>query len=422
MNTKLYFWIWLASCGVFFIGQSMAPNNYSTMAGNPWGNLFGTSFIVGVLSFILMFISAIVAQRARSNSVATWFNNLFHMVKQKPSYIIPALLILLLLTGAVRAANSYTNLLSQSKQNNPAYSAPEKKYIKTEQVISEINSVRNSKGLSEVNQDAEACAIANNILKNSFYQTGLKIEDYRGDCKTCFTMSVAMAKDIDTASQIVDRWKTNKATSDTLNYDGKNSCIAVDGNNVILVGVKKDPGKVTHSGGDPMINCTMSANCGGGTRLVKQSECNQGTCCQIKSTWIWYPSKDQCTKDQSSTQVTQPIQQQAKPTTQLNYYCYDNTNKYSYYTSSGEQCNKDNLKSSCLALAKSTTYDPCMDKCLSEANESGSACVWAYVSGNAAIQESDELYTQCSNEVSQEHQTCMDGCVAPYEEVRNKCY
>lgn len=49
---------------------------------------------------------------------------------------------------------------------------------------------------------------------------------------------------------------------------------------------------------DPMINCNISANCGGGTRRIKQSECSNGTCCQIGSSWIFYTSKQKCDEDQ----------------------------------------------------------------------------------------------------------------------------
>ena len=48
-----------------------------------------------------------------------------------------------------------------------------------------------------------------------------------------------------------------------------------------------------------MINCNISNNCGGGTRKIKQSECNNGTCCQIGSSWIFYTSRQKCTEDQN---------------------------------------------------------------------------------------------------------------------------
>lgn len=51
---------------------------------------------------------------------------------------------------------------------------------------------------------------------------------------------------------------------------------------------------------DPIIACTMSKECGGGIRNVKRSECTNGTCCQIGSTWIFYPSNSSCTLAQNN--------------------------------------------------------------------------------------------------------------------------
>ncbi len=51
---------------------------------------------------------------------------------------------------------------------------------------------------------------------------------------------------------------------------------------------------------DPLINCSVHANCGGGTRLLKKSICDQSTCCQIGDTWIFYESKTKCLEDQKS--------------------------------------------------------------------------------------------------------------------------
>lgn len=176
---------------------------------------------------------------------------------------------------------------------------------------------------------------------------------------------------------------------------------------------------------DPIIPCTMSKECGGDIRQIKKSECTNGTCCQIGSTWIFYPSRDKCLQDQKASQpVVQqaPAQRPAQSTSKLNYYCYDNTLKYSYYTSSGEQCNKDNATSACKSSTKSSIYDPCMKKCLDTANENDSICIWAYFGANAAMENNPDLYQECIAETSKEHQQCMDTCSAPYQEALKKCY
>ena len=51
---------------------------------------------------------------------------------------------------------------------------------------------------------------------------------------------------------------------------------------------------------DPLVNCQIHVNCGGGTRLLKKSICDQSTCCQIGNSWIFYESKSKCTQDQNS--------------------------------------------------------------------------------------------------------------------------
>lgn len=49
---------------------------------------------------------------------------------------------------------------------------------------------------------------------------------------------------------------------------------------------------------DPMVNCNVHDNCGGGTRYIKKSVCENSTCCKVGDDWIFYFSKDECNKDQ----------------------------------------------------------------------------------------------------------------------------
>ena len=48
-----------------------------------------------------------------------------------------------------------------------------------------------------------------------------------------------------------------------------------------------------------MVNCNVSSNCGGGTKYIKKSECDNSVCCQIGGKWIFYTSKQKCNEDQS---------------------------------------------------------------------------------------------------------------------------
>lgn len=49
---------------------------------------------------------------------------------------------------------------------------------------------------------------------------------------------------------------------------------------------------------DPIINCNVSVNCGGGIKKIKKSECDNAVCCQIGSSWIFYTSSQKCNEDQ----------------------------------------------------------------------------------------------------------------------------
>jgi hypothetical protein len=178
---------------------------------------------------------------------------------------------------------------------------------------------------------------------------------------------------------------------------------------------------------DPITDCVSShPNCNGETIRLKKSQCSTIYCCGFSDgRWILYSSKEKCEAEAGKIVQQAPVQQVQKPitqTNQLNYYCYDNTLKYSYYTSSGEQCNKNNATSACKSLTKASIYDPCMKKCLDTANENSRICIWGYFGTNAAIENNPSLYQECTDENNKEHQQCMDTCSSPYQEALKKCY
>jgi len=52
---------------------------------------------------------------------------------------------------------------------------------------------------------------------------------------------------------------------------------------------------------NPFVNCNISKNCGGGSKLLRRSVCDQSTCCGFNNgSWIFYESKSQCDVDQNS--------------------------------------------------------------------------------------------------------------------------
>jgi len=49
---------------------------------------------------------------------------------------------------------------------------------------------------------------------------------------------------------------------------------------------------------DPIVDCQINANCGGGTSKMRSSACSKTTCCQVWGTWSSYPSLDTCKAEQ----------------------------------------------------------------------------------------------------------------------------
>jgi len=54
------------------------------------------------------------------------------------------------------------------------------------------------------------------------------------------------------------------------------------------------------SNGDPIVNCRIHANCGGGYKNIRRSECDNSTCCEVGSKWYFYTDQNKCDQDQSS--------------------------------------------------------------------------------------------------------------------------
>jgi hypothetical protein len=52
---------------------------------------------------------------------------------------------------------------------------------------------------------------------------------------------------------------------------------------------------------DPIVNCVIGDNCGGGSRSMKKSECLMTTCCnRSDGKWYFYLDKNKCDSDKAS--------------------------------------------------------------------------------------------------------------------------
>jgi len=173
---------------------------------------------------------------------------------------------------------------------------------------------------------------------------------------------------------------------------------------------------------DPPVLCNISDKCGGGTKPLKQSECNNSTCCQIGDKWIFYQDKSQCTRDQGG-QVKYPVQQ----TPGNNYYCWNNAYGYAYYTSSGDQCNLDNSKSGAYKICMDTQKiksNTCSSSCKLQSDKDSGVCAWAYTGSNAGIENNSDKYGECLNGpggVSENYGICLGKCTDQYAQDIKQC-
>lgn len=174
---------------------------------------------------------------------------------------------------------------------------------------------------------------------------------------------------------------------------------------------------------DPITDCVSShPSCNSESLRLKSSQCKNIFCCGFADgTWELYPSEEKCKQAWESKKPTTQIQKPIAPTGQLNFYCYDNTLKYSYYTSSGEQCNRDNLRSSCKEIAKYSVWEPCAQKCKDTDMQDFNICLASYSGSNALIEDNPALFQECSSEVTDEYTKCLDSCQPAYQEALNKC-
>ena len=328
------FIIWVLCIVVFTIGQIVAPSNYSTMPGNPFGNVFGTTVILGVVSFLVMLV-AIILEHDKTKRHKT----------KKPK------------------------------------------------------------------------------VKN-------KLEKY------VFSVGIAIILLLFTVVAVKSNFQNSKHNSINLPS--------------IPPITTPSPTPTPTIDPDPIITCNINASCGGGSQQLRRSVCNNMTCCLYDSkcggpkfvskskcgtnitccglsdgTWTLMDN-DACNKVHNASNSTSGPPKTQQSTTN-NVYCWNNAYGYSYYTSSGDQCNLDNLKSTsykiCMDSQKSKS-DSCSSICKSELSSNNSACAWAYTGPNAGIEQNSDLYGECLNGTggtSDIYGVCLQKCSDQYAQDIKQC-
>lgn len=87
--------LWLVCIVAFVVGQFLAPPDYHLMSGNPWGNLFGTSVVLGIISFCLMVMFFVIDKTKKGDTKKP------QQTKPKYNFSLKRILSRLLLTGVV---------------------------------------------------------------------------------------------------------------------------------------------------------------------------------------------------------------------------------------------------------------------------------------------------------------------------------
>lgn len=142
---------------------------------------------------------------------------------------------------------------------------------------------------------------------------------------------------------------------------------------------------------DPPVLCNVNPNCGGGTKPLKQSECNNSTCCGFPDgSWVFYKDKNQCIADQKAKQ---PISETPMVPVFLTGY---------NYTRYCKPAGVDAVKSADVSYYKALQD---YKSCLSDKARDSSTC-----SNGCRVYSDNTKYTNCLNECSSINILGNDSC------------
>ena len=69
---------------------------------------------------------------------------------------------------------------------------------------------------------------------------------------------------------------------------------------------------------DYIVNCNISSNCGGGTKNLRKSVCDNSTCCEVNGRWVFYEDNNKCNEDQKKNQPNYDLPNYTYPITEYN--------------------------------------------------------------------------------------------------------
>lgn len=303
--------------------------------------------------------------------------------------------------------------------NNPQTQNQSKASSQIDEVVlfKEVNDYREENGKVRVLLDKESCNIAERVIEKFWWQSEYNLEEYNDICPACNDLKVSLGRDFDNINLLIDGWKSDKKTKENLLGNSVYGCARLTDNKIALIFTNKNTTNNTVATSNSSTSSKVSKQtitCTGPDG--KQFQSTQQECDDFNSAW----------GKSSQTTNTQPAKKQQTATSTLNYYCYDNTYNYWYYTSSGEQCNADNANSALYQLCTNNVqsfgeYKDCQDQCSATFYSDNDICFAAYATQDAYIEYNWDLYMECSNEVADNLSACYESCSPVYQKVFDQC-
>lgn len=371
------FWtiVWLVTLAVFgttlFISVMFAEQKIYLLSGGFLLGFFLVNIGIGVVAFLAMAVSN---NKSKNNETSMLLKNILIMC-----FLYLLISPIVFATEGYRAANNedYKKRLYSGNFPSTPSPTPTPRYSALK-LIELINEYRSNQKLAKLETDFEVCQVAQRFADQGKTNSTINYSDFSDLCSQCTNItynSLNIPNSSD--SEILTFWKNEAGTGKNLLGKFKYGCAAFkDGKPVFVFSNKAvkqttAPNTVSSNSGtiecigpdgkqfnttmeackslnekwgkpvDYIVDCGISLTCGGGSRKLKLSECNNTTCCQVGSNWIFYLSKDKCKADQgsgsgsnnnppqavaTSTQNTSPkVTFQATETSiKGTYYCYEN--------------------------------------------------------------------------------------------------
>jgi peptidoglycan hydrolase-like protein with peptidoglycan-binding domain len=398
-NKKLIlsFFIWLLSIGLFDLFFSLKKvGNYTNIELIFLAQIIG----IGIVSFIIFILTLErIFHKKYSNLKARIFSSLsfiFFIIFGLSLIILP--LVILNNEGSselVKQTQASKNTLVSSGLKLGS-SGEEVKLLQA--ILSTDKQIYPSGIVSGYFGELTKQAVINFQSKYNLTQTGEidqqtadKINEVYGDKNKDYYLSII---------------KNNTSSSTNLNAN-------TNTNNIINNSVDSDP----------LVNCLIHANCGGGSKLLKKSICDQSTCCQIGNNWIFYENETKCKEDQQKFYSNNQFnnQNQINLQKELVFLAHNNSTILcpkefisvvkdidKKLSSKIDQWNSEYQK--CLSNIYET--DNCRLNCKDQYRKGWDNCVALYG-------YSGDEYKSCTDNVTNQLDSCYQTCPSMFELCKN---